>query len=342
MKTNANTMPSLPAPGTGRAVSVIATGSYLPDRVLSNADLEKMVETSDEWIVSRTGIRERRIALPGQATSDLGLEASRRALAQAGIAAEEVEMIIVATITPDMFFPSTACLIQHALGAKNAFCFDMEAACSGYLYAIEIAHRFVASGTVNTALVVAAEKMSSIVDWKDRSTCVLFGDGAGAAVLRSRPGERGILSSVLGADGSLSHLLSMPGGGSRHPPTLQTISDGLHTLKMAGREVFKHAVNTMSSAATEALRRAGLTVADVACMIPHQANQRIISAIAEKLGVPDANCFVNIDKCGNMSAASLAVGLDQAVRTGRIRKKDIVLMVVFGGGFTWGATVIEW
>lgn len=342
MKTNADTMPSLPAPGTGRAVSVIATGSYLPDRVLSNADLEKMVETSDEWIVSRTGIRERRIALPGQATSDLGLEASRRALAQAGIAAEEVEMIIVATITPDMFFPSTACLIQHALGAKNAFCFDMEAACSGYLYAIEIAHRFVASGTVNTALVVAAEKMSSIVDWKDRSTCVLFGDGAGAAVLRSRPGERGILSSVLGADGSLSHLLSMPGGGSRHPPTLQTISDGLHTLKMAGREVFKHAVNTMSSAATEALRRAGLTVADVACMIPHQANQRIISAIAEKLGVPDANCFVNIDKCGNMSAASLAVGLDQAVRTGRIRKKDIVLMVVFGGGFTWGATVIEW
>ena len=335
-------MPSLPAPGTGRAVSVIATGSYLPDRVLSNADLEKMVETSDEWIVSRTGIRERRIALPGQATSDLGLEASRRALAQAGIAAEEVEMIIVATITPDMFFPSTACLIQHALGAKNAFCFDMEAACSGYLYAIEIAHRFVASGTVNTALVVAAEKMSSIVDWKDRSTCVLFGDGAGAAVLRSRPGERGILSSVLGADGSLSHLLSMPGGGSRHPPTLQTISDGLHTLQMAGREVFKHAVNTMSSAATEALRRAGLTVADVACMIPHQANQRIISAIAEKLGVPDANCFVNIDKCGNMSAASLAVGLDQAVRTGRIRKKDIVLMVVFGGGFTWGATVIEW
>lgn len=342
MKTNADTMPSLPAPGTGRAVSVIATGSYLPDRVLSNADLEKMVETSDEWIVSRTGIRERRIALPGQATSDLGLEASRRALAQAGIAAEEVEMIIVATITPDMFFPSTACLIQHALGAKNAFCFDMEAACSGYLYAIEIAHRFVASGTVNTALVVAAEKMSSIVDWKDRSTCVLFGDGAGAAVLRSRPGERGILSSVLGADGSLSHLLSLPGGGSRHPPTLQTISDGLHTLKMAGREVFKHAVNTMSSAATEALRRAGLTVADVACMIPHQANQRIISAIAEKLGVPDANCFVNIDKCGNMSAASLAVGLDQAVRTGRIRKKDIVLMVVFGGGFTWGATVIEW
>ena len=335
-------MPSLPAPGTGRAVSVIATGSYLPDRVLSNADLEKMVETSDEWIVSRTGIRERRIALPGQATSDLGLEASRRALAQAGIAAEEVEMIIVATITPDMFFPSTACLIQHALGAKNAFCFDMEAACSGYLYAIEIAHRFVASGTVNTALVVAAEKMSSIVDWKDRSTCVLFGDGAGAAVLRSRPGERGILSSVLGADGSLSHLLSLPGGGSRNPPTLQTISDGLHTLKMAGREVFKHAVNTMSSAATEALRRAGLTVADVACMIPHQANQRIISAIAEKLGVPDANCFVNIDKCGNMSAASLAVGLDQAVRTGRIRKKDIVLMVVFGGGFTWGATVIEW
>ena len=342
MKTNADTMPSLPAPGTGRAVSVIATGSYLPDRVLSNADLEKMVETSDEWIVSRTGIRERRIALPGQATSDLGLEASRRALAQAGIAAEEVEMIIVATITPDMFFPSTACLIQHALGAKNAFCFDMEAACSGYLYAIEIAHRFVASGTVNTALVVAAEKMSSIVDWKDRSTCVLFGDGAGAAVLRSRPGERGILSSVLGADGSLSHLLSLPGGGSRNPPTLQTISDGLHTLKMAGREVFKHAVNTMSSAATEALRRAGLTVADVACMIPHQANQRIISAIAEKLGVPDANCFVNIDKCGNMSAASLAVGLDQAVRTGRIRKKDIVLMVVFGGGFTWGATVIEW
>lgn len=342
MKTNANTMPSVPAPGPGRSVSVIATGSYLPDRVLSNADLEKMVETSDEWIVSRTGIRERRIALPGQATSDLGLEASRRALAQAGIAAEEVEMIIVATITPDMFFPSTACLIQHALGAKNAFCFDMEAACSGYLYAIEIAHRFVASGTVNTALVVAAEKMSSIVDWKDRSTCVLFGDGAGAAVLRSRPGERGILSSVLGADGSLSHLLSMPGGGSRHPPTLQTISDGLHTLKMAGREVFKHAVNTMSSAATEALRRAGLTVADVACMIPHQANQRIISAIAEKLGVPDANCFVNIDKCGNMSAASLAVGLDQAVRTGRIRKKDIVLMVVFGGGFTWGATVIEW
>jgi len=326
----------------GRSVHIAGIGSYAPERVLTNQELEKMVDTTDEWILTRTGIRERRIAQPGQATSDLGIEASRRALAQAGIAAEEVEMIIVATITPDMFFPSTACLIQHALGAKNALCFDMEAACSGYLYAIEIAHRFVASGTINTALVIAAEKMSSIVDWKDRSTCVLFGDGAGAAVLQSRPGERGILSSVLGADGSLSHLLTLPGGGSRNPPTEQTVRDGLHFLKMAGREVFRHAVNTMSAAATEALRRAGLTVADVACMIPHQANQRIISAIAEKLGVPDANCFVNIDKCGNMSAASLAVGLDQAVRTGRIRKKDIVLMVVFGGGFTWGATVIEW
>ena len=263
--------------------------------------------------MTRTGIRERRIARPDQATSDLGLEAARRALAQAGVAAEAVEMIIVATITPDMFFPSTACLIQHALGAKNALCFDMEAACSGYLYAIEIAHRFVASGTINTALVIAAEKMSSIVDWKDRSTCVLFGDGAGAAVLQSRPGERGILSSVLGADGSLSHLLTLPGGGSRNPPTEQTVRDGLHFLKMAGREVFRHAVNTMSAAATEALRRAGLAVEDVDCMIPHQANQRIISAIAEKLGVPDSKCFVNIDKCGNMSAASIATVNESAM-----------------------------
>lgn len=342
MKTSTDSASVIPSPIIGRPVSIIATGSYLPDRILSNAELEKMVETTDEWIVTRTGIRERHIARPDQATSDLGLEAARRALDQAGVAAEAVDMIIVATITPDMFFPSTACLIQQALGAKNAFCFDIEAACSGYLYAIEIASRFVASGSINTALVIAGEKMSSIVDWNDRSTCVLFGDGAGAVVLQNRPGERGILSSVMGADGSLSHLLTLPGGGSRHPPTNETIKQGLHTLKMAGREVFKHAVNTMLAAATEAMRRAGLTINDVDCVIPHQANKRIITALSEKLGVSEDKCFVNVDTCGNMSAASIAVALDQAVRAGRVSKNDIVLMVVFGGGFTWGATVIEW
>ena len=337
------TVPSTPHTGSQEAgaVCIIGTGSYLPERILTNKDLEAMVDTTDEWIVTRTGIRERHLARDDQATSDLALEAARGALNAAGIGPDDVDMLVVATITPDMFFPSTACCLQKALGASRAFCFDLEAACSGFLYATETARQFLMSGSIKTALIVASEKLSCITDWKDRSTCVLFGDGAGAAVLQRRPGRRGILSTYLGADGNLAHLLTLPGGGSRHPPTEQTIKDGLHFLKMAGREVFRHAVNAMTDAGRQAIAKAGVDINDIACVIPHQANQRIVQAVAERLGAPPERCFVNLDRCGNMSAASIPVAFDEALRKGVIKTGDLVLMVAFGGGFTWGAMVVE-
>jgi 3-oxoacyl-[acyl-carrier-protein] synthase-3 len=337
------TVPSTPVAGgpDAGAVCIVGTGSYLPDRVLTNRDLETMVDTTDEWIVTRTGIRERHLARDDQASSDLAAEAARRALAAAGLQAPEVDLILVATITPDMFFPSTACCLQKAIGAERAFCFDLEAACSGFLYATETARQFLLSGSIRTALVVAAEKLSCITDWKDRATCVLFGDGAGAAVLQRRPGRRGILSTYLGADGNLAHLLSMPGGGSRHPATEQTVKDGLHVLKMAGREVFKHAVNAMTESGRQAMARAGVGIGDIACVIPHQANQRIVQAVAERLGAPPERCYVNLDRCGNMSAASIPVALDEALRKGAVKPGDLALLVAFGGGFTWGAMVVE-
>jgi 3-oxoacyl-[acyl-carrier-protein] synthase III len=332
----------IPWSATRRSAAITGTGAYLPDRVLTNADLEKMVDTTDEWISSRTGIKERRVARPDQAASDLAREAAVRALENAGLPAAEVEMIVVASITPDMIFPSTACFVQHLIGAPRAFCMDIQAACSGFLYALNLAHHHVASGAVNNALIIGAEKLSCVLDWKDRATCVLFGDGAGAAVVQPCRSGKGVLSSVLGADGSLSNLLMLPGGGSRHPASEQTLRDGMHFLKMSGRDVFKHAVTRMTQAAKDALEKCGLGLEDVDLLIPHQANLRIIDAIGERLGIPREKCFLTIEKYGNMSAASIAVALDEASRSGRLKKGDVVLMIAFGGGFTWGATVMEW
>jgi len=327
-----------------RAVHIAGTGSYLPDRVLSNADLEKMVDTTDEWIFARTGIRERRLAAADEYTSDMATAASRRALEQAAVPAADVDLIICATLTPDMAFPATACLIQQKLGATKAAAFDMEAACSGFVYGLEIGQQFITSGTYNTVLVIGAEKLSTIVDWQDRGTCVLFGDGAGAAVLRSR-GEHhghGILTTCMGADGSQAEILLMPAGGARCPATEDSVRNRLHYLKMSGKEVFKEAVRAMQTAADTALAKCNLTIDDIRCVIPHQANNRIIEALAERIGAPMDRVYVNLDRYGNMSAASVAVALDEAARAGRFQRGDLILLVVFGSGLTWASCVIQW
>jgi 3-oxoacyl-[acyl-carrier-protein] synthase-3 len=321
---------------------VTGTGSYLPERILTNKDLESMVDTTDEWILTRTGIRERHIARDDEATSHMAADAAERAMASAGIAAEDVDLLIVATITPDMVFPSTACFVQELIGAKNAFCFDIEAACSGFLYGVEIARQFIEGGTVKTALVIGAEKLSCVTDWEDRTTCVLFGDGAGAAVLQPREDGHGIIASSMGSDGGLAELLNIPGGGSRNPVSRRTIEEGLHYMKMTGREVFKHAVRCMSDFGGQVLEKAGLTVQDVDLVVPHQANMRIISAISDRLKLPLDKFYVNLERVGNMSGASVPVALDEAVRNGHLKRDDIVLFVVFGGGFTWGASVMKW
>lgn len=324
-----------------RRIGIIGLGSYLPKKVLTNSDLEKMVDTSDEWIRTRTGISERRIAQIGEATSDLAVNAARQALKDAKLAPEEVELIIVATISPDMQFPATSCLVQVRLGANNAACFDINAACSGFIHGIIIAQQFIANGIYNNALVIGAELLSHFIDWKDRSTCVLFGDGAGAAVIAPVK-SGGIISTYIGADGSKSDLLKVPAGGSRMPATHKTVSEGLHYLKMEGNEVFKHAVRVMADAAQKALHKAGLTCKDVDCLIPHQANIRIIEAAAKRAGLSMDKVYVNVDRYGNMSAASTIVALCEAVNEGRIKKGDVVLLVAFGSGFVWGSCVIKW
>ncbi|MFO1475424.1 MAG: beta-ketoacyl-ACP synthase III [Verrucomicrobiota bacterium] len=326
----------------GRNCSITGVGSYLPEKILSNADLEKMVETSDDWIVTRTGIRERRIAAENEFTSDLGAAAAQRAMKMAGVTADQIDLIIVATITPDMPFPSTACLIQQKLGAHRSAAFDLEAACSGFIYALEIAQQFIMSRTYDTVLVIGAEKLSTITDWKDRNTCVLFGDGAGAAILQSRPDSHGLLTAVMGADGGNADLIAMPGGGSRCPASVDSISRRLHYLTMNGKETFKNAVQAMQTAAREALKRCELDITRIKCVIPHQANRRIIDAVADRLGASPEQLFVNLEKYGNTSAASVAIALDEAVQTGRVQRGDLILLVVFGAGLTWGAAVIEW
>jgi 3-oxoacyl-[acyl-carrier-protein] synthase-3 len=327
-----------------RPVHIVGTGSYVPDRVLTNADLEKLVDTTDEWIVSRSGIKERRIAADWQCTSDLAVEAARRAMEQAKVNEDEIDLIICATITPDMPFPATACLIQQKLGAKRAAAFDMEAACSGFLYGMEVGQQFITSGTYNTVLVIGAEKLSTIIDWEDRSTCVLFGDGAGAVILRSRGEEagHGILTTCMGADGSQADILLMPAGGARYPATKESVSGRMHHLKMAGKEVFKSAVLAMQTAAEEALRRCNLTIADIKCVIPHQANIRILEAIADRIGAPMDKVYVNLHRYGNISAASVAIALDEAAREGRFQRGDLILLIVFGSGLTWASCVIQW
>lgn len=325
-----------------RTCSIVGVGSYVPDRILSNADLERMVDTTDEWITTRTGIKERRIAAADEATSDLAAKAALRALESAGLTPDAIDLIIVATITPDMMFPSVACLVQTKIGARRAAAFDLGAACSGFIYAMEVGQQFIMTHTADTVLVIGAEKLSSIIDWTDRNTCVLFGDGAGAVILQNRPRSHGLLTACLGADGSKAGLLCMPGGGSKIPATPDSIASRLHFLRMDGRETFKNAVIAMGQAANEALARCHLTIDQISLIIPHQANRRIIEAVGERLGAPAEKVFMNVDRFGNTSAASVAIALDEAVRDGRLKQGDLLLLLVFGAGLTWGAAVIEW
>lgn len=323
-------------------VEIVATGRSLPERVLTNADLEKMVETSDEWITERTGIRERRIADPSLTAAEMGAAAARQAMCRAGIEAGEVDLIVVSTATPDRLLPSTACDMQALLGATNAAAFDISAACSGFIYAMEVAEGYIAAGRGEIALVVATEKMSSIVDWTDRQTCVLFGDGAGAAVVRKASNGRGVLSSFIRSDGTLAELLWRPAGGAKVPFDLAVLDQKSHLVKMAGREVFKAAVRSMAEAADQALVRAGLTGDDVDLLVPHQANIRIIEATAKYAGIPMEKVFVNVDRYGNMSSATVPVALDEAIEQGRLKSGDTVMMVAFGAGFTWASSVVRW
>lgn len=316
-------------------------GAYLPEKVLTNFDLEKMVETTDEWIRTRTGIVTRRIAAKGQTASDLGVEASKEALAHAGLKPTDLDLIIVATVTPDMFFPSTACNIQNKLGAKCG-AFDMAAACSGFPYAVAVADSFIRSGIYKNILVVGSEVLSGFIDWTDRSTCVLFGDGAGAAIVSRSTNGHGIVSSLLGSDGSQGPILQIPGGGSACPPSAESLQNKKHFLKMEGTDVFKIAVRTMDVAVRDLMTQAGLTIQDIDCLIPHQANIRILNAVAERLEIPSEKVFINVEKYGNMSSASTAIALYEAEKTKKIKEGDNVVLVAFGGGLTWAATLIHW
>jgi len=322
-------------------VEIVSTGRYLPDRVLTNKDLEKMVETSDEWIFDRTGIRERRIAREDEGAAEMGSHAARAAMAKAGVEPGEVDILIVSTATPDRWLPSTACDLQALLGAGNAMAFDIAAACSGWLYGLTLAEGYLAAGRGEIALVVGTEKMSSIIDWKDRATCILFGDAAGAAVLRRATGDRGILSSHHKSDGALADLLYRPAGGTSIPLSPEVLAARDHLIKMAGREVFKNAVRSMADAADTALQMAGFTGDDIDLLIPHQANIRIINATAKYAGIPMEKVYINVNRFGNTSSAAIPVALDEAVERGLVGAGSLVLMAAFGAGFTWSGMTLR-
>ncbi len=322
---------------------ILGTGRALPSRVLTNQDLEKMVETSDEWITQRTGIKERRIVAEGESNSQLAVAAARKALERAGVAPEELDLIIVATLTPDYLMPSVAILVQEALGASRAGAFDLSATCSGFLYALSIADKFVREDPARKILVIGSEVLSHKTNWEDRTTCVLFGDGAGAAVVTGSPdGRRGVLSTHLHADGTLWHLLTLKGCGSLYPPCDPRIPREDYFIRMQGREVFKQAVRAMEAVALEALEANGVDPSELSLLIPHQANIRIIEYLRERLGLPEEKVFVNIHRYGNTSAASIPIALDEAREEGRISPGDLILMVSFGGGFTWAAVLMRW
>jgi 3-oxoacyl-[acyl-carrier-protein] synthase-3 len=325
-----------------RGSKITGTGHYCPERVLTNFDLEKMVETTDEWIVTRSGVRERRIAAPEEASSDLAVAASRLALEAAGLGADQIDGIIVGTVTGDMPFPATACLVQDKLGATSAAAFDVNAACCGFIFGMSAAHALISSGQMNRVLVVGVEILSKITDWKDRATCVLFGDGAGAAVLEACEPGVGILSTYMKSDGSLSDLLHLPAGGSRKPATAETIARGEHFIKMKGDGVFKYAVRAMEDAAQHVLQAAEFAVDDVDVFIPHQANIRIIDAVQSRLKIPADKVVVTIDRYGNTSSATIPIAFDETVRSGRVKKGNLVLLVAFGGGLTWGAVLLRY
>lgn len=320
---------------------IVATGRAVLKKTLTNQDLEKLIDTSDEWIVDRTGMKVRHIADEGVTTSDISAEAAMIALKKAGVSPEEVDTIIVGTVSGDMPFPSTACYVQQKINAKNAAAFDISAACSGFLYALNIGNSLIKTGTAKNVLIIGAEVLSRFTDYKDRNTCILFGDGAGAALLQPSDGKRGVLKTYWQSDGNLSHLLYMPGGGSKHPASHETVDEGLHYLKMAGREVFKYAVNAMSGAAIRILEDTGLTGDDIDLLITHQANQRIIKATAQKANISPEKVYMNIERYGNTSAASIPIALDEAITEGRLLPGHRCLLVAFGGGFTWGSAIVQ-
>ena len=331
-----------PQPDGIRGATIVGTGMYVPERVLTNFDLETMVDTSDEWIVERTGIRERRISAPAQASSDLALIAARRALETAGVEPEQVDQIIVATTTPDRYLPSCACTVQSKLGATRAAAYDMFAACTGFIYGLSIARGVIGARVADTVLVIGVEQLSRIVDYTDRNTCVLFGDGAGAAVIRPCAPGQGILSTSIHSDGALGDLLEVPAGGSARPASRETVDQHEHFIRMKGKELFRVAVRGMEDSLRRALDLAGVRVEDLEIVIPHQANQRIVDATRERLGVSTERVIMNIDRYGNTSSASIPITLDEVVRQGRLKPGDCVGFVAFGGGITWGASVATW
>lgn len=322
-------------------VRIISTGTSIPKKIISNSDLAKIVDTNDEWITARTGIKERRVADENHASSDLGVEASLKAIERASLDPKDIDVIIVGTITPDYIFPSTACLIQERIGASNAYAFDISAGCSGYLYAMQVAKSLIDGGSAKTILVIGTETMTRVLDYQDRGTCILFGDGAGATILQ-KSDKQGILSICLGSDGGGWDLLYQPGGGSRMPPTEQSIKNRMHYLKMNGKEVFKIAVKSMGNASVEAIEKAGIKAEDIDIFIAHQANYRIMDAVRKRINLPTEKVFMNISKYGNTSSASVPIALDEALEEGRIKEGDLVLFSAFGAGFTWGASVIQW
>jgi 3-oxoacyl-[acyl-carrier-protein] synthase-3 len=325
-----------------RTCSVTGVGFYVPERVLTNAELAKRLGTTEEWVLTRTGIRERRIAAENECTSDLAVQAARRAMDKAGVTAQQIELVVAATNTPDMMFPATACIVQSKLGVRHAPAFDIKAAGSGFIYGLEVGQQFVMSRACDTVLVVGAEKLSAMVDSADRDTSILFGDGAGAAVLRHLPGSQGLLTTCMGGQGKMAGVLFMPAGGSQQPASRHSVAVRGHFLRMDGRVTFKHAVHAMHDAALEALARCQLSIRDIKCVIPHQANQRIIDLVTERLGARPDQTFGNLDRYGNTSGASVAIALAEAVESGRIQRGDLVLLIAFGAGLTWGAAVIEW
>lgn len=325
----------------GRPVGIVGIGSYAPEKVLTNADLEKMVDTSDKWIVERTGIRERHIAAPEQATSDLAIEAARNALQNAGVDPQDVDLVLVATSTPDMLVAATACAVQTALNCTKAAAFDLVAACSGFMYGLEVGSAFVGSGIYNTVLVIGADTLSRFVDWEDRNTCVLFGDGAGAAVLQPVKEGYGILGGHLGSQAG-ADLLKIHAGGARCPASMQTVENREHFLYMNGQEVFKFAVKVMGEAAQKAIDDAGVSQEEIDWLIPHQANIRIIQSAAKRLKLSMDKVIVNVDRYGNTSAASIPLALDEAYRAGKLKEGDLIVLVGFGAGLTWASSVIKW
>ncbi len=321
---------------------IVSTGSYVPEKILTNHDLEKIVDTSDEWIFERTGIRQRRMAAPKQTASDLAYEASKAALDAAGLKPSNLDLIVVATSTPDMLFPSTACILQEKLGAKNAAAFDVNAACSGFVYGLSVAEAYIKSSLAERVLLVGSEVFSKFLDWEDRTTCVLFGDGAGAVVVEPAKGDSGIISTHIYSDGKHQDLIMLPGGGSKYPPSEESLKKKRHYIKMKGNETFKVAVKTLEKLVVDTLKKNNIKPSQLALLIPHQANMRIIKATAKRLGLPMDRVFTNLEKYGNTSAASVPIALDEAVRTQRIKKGDYVMLEAFGGGLTWASALIKW